>query len=244
MKKMSLYDQGLQMPMVHQILLTNLRPESTKQLKFPTMDQFGDLYKLWEFEEITSLLELSFDAEVKDAFTNLKPYAYKADLARYCILYQFGGIYLDLSVTDFKPFAVLDRDLIAFSDGYDGESSWNVANGLFYAKKGLGILSKCISQIVRHSQSHYYGRTPLSPTGPGLFGRQIANSADDYNLEIGQYEWRYYAKNRFILPRVGCVAKGKRRILSRSNTLRHFTRGIPEGNDYTSMWNKNDIYNC
>jgi len=229
--------------MVHQIRLTDLKENVLKRPKFPSNEEYRVSYKLWEFQEILSLLEQAFRPEVKEAFNNLKPYAYKADLARYCILYQFGGFYLDLGVTDFKPFSVLDKDLIAFSDGYDGVSSWNVANGFFYARRGLGILATCIDQIVQNSQIHYYGKTPLWPTGPGLFGRQIANCADNYNLEIGRYEWRYFRKNRFILPRIGCVAKGKRRILSKNNTLRYFTRGIPGGNDYTSMWNSKEIYN-
>jgi hypothetical protein len=39
-----------------------------------------------------------FPPEVLAAFQSLKPGAYKADLWRLCILYQFGGIYMDIKL--------------------------------------------------------------------------------------------------------------------------------------------------
>jgi hypothetical protein len=227
---------------VHQIFLSDNESKSMDLTRFHGEKLYGDSYRLWDFGEILNLLSDSFSREIKEAFNTLVPYAYKADLARYCILYQYGGFYLDLGVSNFKPFPVLDNDLIAFSDGFDGESSWNVSNGLIYANPKIGILENCIIQVVQNSKSDYYGKTPLWPTGPGLFGREIARSVGDFRIELGNYDWHYYRRNRFVLPRVGCVAKGKRRVLSKNNLLRNFSRGIPGGNDYTSLWKDRQIY--
>ena len=37
--------------------------------------------------------------KVRAAYDSLNPLAYKADLARYCILYKNGGWYLDVGLT-------------------------------------------------------------------------------------------------------------------------------------------------
>ena len=227
---------------VHQIFLSDNARESMDLTRLRGKKLYGDSYRLWEFSEVLNLIDVSFSREIKEAFNNLIPYAYKADLARYCILYQHGGFYLDLGVSSFKPFPVLDNDLIAFSDGFDGESSWNVANGLFYANPKIGILENCINQVAQTSRSGYYGKTPLWPTGPGLFGREIARGVDKFRVELGNYELHYYKRSRFILPRVGCVAKGKRSIMSKNKLLRNFSRGIPGGNDYTYLWQNRQIY--
>src|SRR5688572_8186862 len=84
-------------------------------------------HKLFSGEDIEAFLEAKFPREVQDAFHALKPYAYKADLARYCILHELGGVYADLSMfftrrvpLDERP--VLFRELI-FSAPWDTSTS-------------------------------------------------------------------------------------------------------------------------
>ena len=56
-------------------------------------------YKLYDNEEVEKFLDTHFDPEIRAAYDSLNPLAYKADLARYCILYKNGGWYLDVGLT-------------------------------------------------------------------------------------------------------------------------------------------------
>ena len=54
-------------------------------------------YKLWVNTDIRIFLEKNYKKEVLEAYECLKPYAYKSDLARYCLIYKLGGGYVDLA---------------------------------------------------------------------------------------------------------------------------------------------------
>ena len=56
------------------------------------------VYKLWSGEEIRDFIATYFSRNVVDAYDLLRPYAYKCDLARYCILKIYGGLYADLAI--------------------------------------------------------------------------------------------------------------------------------------------------
>jgi mannosyltransferase OCH1-like enzyme len=53
--------------------------------------------------EIILFLQEYFTDEVVNTFKNLKKGPHKADLARYCLLYIYGGLYLDIKVELIKP---------------------------------------------------------------------------------------------------------------------------------------------
>jgi len=53
-------------------------------------------YYLYDENECIHFIKNNFSQNVLDAFNSMIPMAYKADLWRYCILYAYGGIYLDI----------------------------------------------------------------------------------------------------------------------------------------------------
>jgi hypothetical protein len=59
-------------------------------------------HKIYSDEELRCFINLRFGKEVIKAYDNLRPLAYKADLGRYCLLYENGGLYADLSVCFFS----------------------------------------------------------------------------------------------------------------------------------------------
>ena len=71
-------------------------------------------YQLYTNDTIKDFL-FEFNREVFDCFTSLKPYAFRADLARYCLLYQFGGWYFDISVTPLFKFETNKSTLLFFN---------------------------------------------------------------------------------------------------------------------------------
>ena len=57
----------------------------------------GIEHRLFDDAAIRSVIAKNFGKEVLKAYNTLRPFAFKADLARLCILHQFGGIYADLA---------------------------------------------------------------------------------------------------------------------------------------------------
>ena len=121
-------------------------------------------YRLLQSPEIETFLAHNFDCSVLNAFRALVPYAYKSDLARYCLLYVYGGWYVDLTLKMLTSVQVDHHiDMIVFSDRgcISMCQPWAIQNGLFYSKPRNSILLRVIEKIVSHCYSRYYGSSPL-----------------------------------------------------------------------------------
>ena len=49
----------------------------------------------------------NFESDVLYAYDSLIPSSYKSDLFRYCILYKYGGIYLDIAFESQNNFKLI-----------------------------------------------------------------------------------------------------------------------------------------
>lgn len=197
----------------------------------------GDLYRLWTPDDIRTLIGDVYGSEVLGAFDILRPYAYKADLARYCITNHFGGAYLDLSVNDFRGFVVGDYDFIGFRDLNNDATSWKVANNLFYSTKESPILQAGIAECVENVNRRFYGKDPHFPTGPSVLGRAVANCSVEMKVQIGDYWWLKRRRAKYTLPGQGVVARGK--VTGRNLGG---VSGVRGGNNYNVMWEEGTIY--
>ena len=63
----------------------------------------GATYQRLGDEEILDFLSDNHPAPVLKAYRAITPYAFKADLARYCLLFTHGGLYSDLSYLHLRP---------------------------------------------------------------------------------------------------------------------------------------------
>ena len=73
-------------------------------------------HRFFDRYAIRSFLADSMEQDVLWAFDQLLPYAYKADLARLCLLHEFGGVYADLSVCFHGSWSVRPGKLSIFRD--------------------------------------------------------------------------------------------------------------------------------
>lgn len=114
---------------VHQIMFTYdrdaLPPPAAEEIRSRAG---GDPYRMWFLDDARALIGDIYGLDVLRAFNTLRPFSYKADLVRYCIVNHIGGIYIDLSVTDFLGFAVGDCEFMGFRDPNSAETSWKLAN--------------------------------------------------------------------------------------------------------------------
>lgn len=131
-------------------------------------------YRLYDTDDCREFIKDNFEQEVLETYDDLIPYAYKSDLWRLCILYIYGGVYLDikykllnnfnLTVLMNKEYFVLDRE------GHSMPNKYTIQNGFIISKPGNKILLDCINQIVLNVKNNFYGFSSLYPTGPGLVG--------------------------------------------------------------------------
>ena len=84
--------------------------------------QEGWEYRFYEDIDVRNFLTMNFPNEVVNAYDQLIPGAFKADLFRYCVLFIHGGVYADVDVLlESNLDIILDND-IAFMVPFDSVS--------------------------------------------------------------------------------------------------------------------------
>ncbi|RJG05399.1 hypothetical protein D3870_04610 [Noviherbaspirillum cavernae] len=142
-------------------------------------------HRFFDKHAIRHFLAASMGKDVLWAFDQLLPYAYKADLARLCLLYEFGGIYADLSVYFHGPWNVLPGKISIFRDrAY--VAPWIVSNTIIAAPPRFPAIEAAIRMILANCHARNRGTSPLCPTGPVLFGKAIAMHCAPEQIHLGE----------------------------------------------------------
>jgi hypothetical protein len=200
-------------------------------------------YRLLDETEIRKTLASHFEREVLAAYDRLNPYAYRSDLARYCFLYLYGGLYVDVGVF-FHARLQLPRGakFFAFRDmNLHSRKSWTVSNSIIYAEKGHPVLARAIKGVIQNCEAEYYGMTPLCPTGPTLLGRAVCE--EDSNTVCCHGELLVLTPNH---------AQQNRAFVMDDGTIVAFAKpaeggdlkslGIPGTNNYNDFWRARNVY--
>ena len=200
-------------------------------------------------ESLRAFIEQHFDRDVLAAYDKLRPYAYKADLGRYCLLYQDGGWYADISILMRQPVGPVGPgvDLVYFFDLGDGvvpgRSLFDVSNSLLYARPRQAVLERAINSVVRHCREEYYGTSIYCPTGPAVLGAAIASeprSARHVSGHLMALTPNHPRRNlSFVLPDGQILALFKKGWMQPGDVL----FGKREGtNNYADLWVQRRIY--
>ena len=128
-------------------------------------------FHLFDDNDCRKFIQEQFHSEIVNAFDNLIPGAYKADLFRLCILYIYGGYYMDIKLKCINGFKLIDLSESEHFVLDRPNHSLHIYNAFMVSKKKNPFLKACIDQIVHNVKIKYYGETNLSPTGPELLGR-------------------------------------------------------------------------
>ena len=86
------------------VIQTYFDKNKIPQKVYDNISKFGPDYKhiIFDDNEIIDFLKNNFKKDVLKTFNHLKG-AHKADLFRYCYLYKYGGVYLDIKTELIKP---------------------------------------------------------------------------------------------------------------------------------------------
>lgn len=207
-------------------------------------------YRLWDGNALREMLAANFEPEVVSAFETLQPYSYKCDLARFCILYLYGGLYVDLGIRCLNQLQPPRNIGVASFRDYDFLSPCWTANStsVIWARPGRSEFRIAIEYIVENCRNRYYGNNPLYPTGPVLWGRSLITAkaerkqnvdADDQWVGVcrpmtpGQKQGNIC----FITPDHSLVAI---RAKGTGGDLLHL--GAAGTNNYNRFWHARKVY--
>ena len=244
-------------PLLHQIFLVNgydlpaTLPPIIAQNTAALRSLYPDAeYRLWNGHTLRAMIAENFEPEVLAAFDLLGPYSFKADLARFCLLFLHGGLYVDLGIRFMNTLRPpVGIGLASFRD-YDLMSrSWTaVAGGITWVVPGRRELRIAIDYVVENCRTKYYGSSPLYPTGPVLFGRAlIAAMAEKRQGDDADDQW--IGVSRAVTPgkaqeNIAYVAPDHTLVAMRvkliGGDLLHL--GARGTNNYNSFWHLRRVY--
>ena len=200
-------------------------------------------------ESLRTFIEERFDREVLAAYDKLQPYAYKADLGRYCLLYEYGGWYADISILMRQKVGAIgaDVELVYFFDLGDGvvpsRSLFDVSNSLIYASPQHGVLQQAIDRVVQNCRQEYYGVSIYCPTGPAVLGAAIASwprSSRHVSGHLMPLTPMHSQRNlSFVLPDGQIMALFKKGWMSPGEVLFGKLQGT---NNYADLWVSRQVY--
>lgn len=119
---------------------------------------------------------------VLKAFDTIVPIALKCDLWRYCVLYLYGGFYVDVKAMISPGFCLLDTlpsdtDFFGVVDLPVFPTYWD--EGLYNAIMGVSprnpIMKAAIDRVVHNVETRNVGKTKLDFSGPRLLGFSVAD---------------------------------------------------------------------
>ena len=237
---------------IHQILILDDYSNYTLPKTVDTVrESIPGKYILWSEERIVSLLKSNFDGSVLRAYNNVKANALKADLARYCILYTYGGWYFDLLMTvdgDLAHYNLNDYDMLVFRDLPIGDKSiLPVSNSIIWVKDTHNpILKDTIDMCVENILNEIYPKTSHRITGPGVLGIAVARKClEDETVKILVGDLSFCNENNSGEFTIASWPKRKR-VHFAWHKLPGFELDLPEhyqkGSKYHSMYMEKDLY--
>ncbi len=198
---------------------------------------------IYDKESLRQFIVDNYDKEVVWAYDTLQPYAYKADLARYCLLNKIGGWYVDIGITIVNPVELgprikmlIFRDIQRFSF-----TGWACSIGILYSQTENTVLTSAINLIVKNCHEQYYGITPLCPSGPALIGQALAINGGQSDIIYGDYleltPSREQKNRGFVLPDGTIMGWGKPSAGGDLTGL-----GASGTNNYNELWAARKVY--
>jgi mannosyltransferase OCH1-like enzyme len=146
-------------------------------------------YTLYDNDMCRTEIASVFGNVAVKLYDSLNSYSFRADLARYCILYKYGGHYFDAVICpefklEFKDSPVLYQA----PDSDDAVCNNLIDNGVMYFNGcNHPFLRDAIARSLSNIKRQSYGVHPLDITGPLMLSR-----LPQYDISFG--------KSKYITP--------------------------------------------
>lgn len=252
---------------IHQILIndTNKLPDEFPNFHNICYNQIKNLYPnedyhLYSGEELEKIIQNNFDIDVFTSYKKLKPYACKADLARLCLLYFYGGLYIDLNLYFINTIPDLDKlEFFAFRDlSKMSKQSWAVQNGIMYSLPESKVVKNAIDLIVKHCKEEYYGVQCVDISATTVLGIAITKTLPHFGIatngQLDNFTVRSFDKK--IQNKIKKMGYQDEKLLGfiMDNDDKLIAIRKPSGggdiesigfegtNNYVKMWEDRDVY--
>jgi mannosyltransferase OCH1-like enzyme len=224
------------------------------ELKFPISinKSLNPSFNLIIFDDndCIDFLREHYDSDVIDAYNSLKPTAYKADLWRYCYLYKYGGIYVDVKTSFRVSLSSLinnNIELLLVHDINDNITNNGIYNGLIACTPNHPLLKYAIDESVIRIKNKYYGKNPLDITGPLLF-EYCFNKL--YNISSSEYlknQNIHSIKMLHLHNTNSNIIKYNKNIVASRTFSSYYNKyndnTIKSSSYYVNLWNNRLVYN-
>ena len=152
-------------------------PESWKE-KNPNYAYF-----LFDDDDCEKFIKKNFNENIYNAYCRIIPGAFKADLWRYCILYIYGGIYVDIDTICLENIDSFLNEDIEFMTPIDLNNcpyygKYNLFNCFIASVPKHPILFNCIERIVYNVENNIVPFSNLDFSGPGILGKSVNKFLD------------------------------------------------------------------
>lgn len=182
------------------------------------------------------------DERIVDAYHSLNATAFKADLFRYCLLYKYGGIYIDSA---HRPFYSYDEILGGRTEMFVKDTeNYGLYNAFMAVEKGNKIIELAIELALNRIENREYGLNPLDITGCQTLGRAYNkyHNLPEYTPMTLSYNVLLINNNTFITDIEGNDVIKVRDLANYYNTV---YRSAAEGKSkvhYDELWHHRDVY--
>ena len=215
-----------------------MHPEIKKLVAEFVKNNPGWTVKYYGNQACADFIKQHFAPDVLDAWHALKPGAFKADLWRLCVLYQFGGAYSDFSQTIMVPIESLidvEKDeLVLVADKYNYVFFMRqpgIHNSFMAAVPKHPWIKRCIDTIVSKVKNRDYGRDFLNITGPSLLGDELRRKpTPNYRMDL------VYTPDMY-LKYIGSMHPAIRHKLPN-----HYEILGVKGKSFIKAWNARQVY--
>jgi len=133
-------------------------------------------YKFYDDNDCIEFMK-NFDQRVYRAYKKIIPGAFKADLWRYCVLFEFGGFYCDVDTICVGSIDYFLDETIDFTSPIDIAMSKNYEYNLFNAfigsKAKSKVMKNCIERVVYNVENMIVDINPLDFSACGVLGRAL-----------------------------------------------------------------------
>lgn len=225
------------MKKIHQTYISDDKSPYSEYIS-SKVNKLKELYHDYEYtlydndmcrDEIKSLL----GNRAATAYDSLASYSFRSDFARYCILYNRGGYYFDLSICPEFKFEFSDTPVLFKSPNNSVERFNNtIDNGVMYFNKiNHSFLHNAIALTYRNVVNKQYGEHVLDITGPVMLSR-----LKTYDVKFGEARWIEPMKQK------GAYYNDELHWLYKpeGNSFHSLQKGGT--NSYESMWFDRKIY--
>ena len=178
--------------------------------------------------------------DAAQAYSCLRPPAYRADLFRFCALFGEGGVYLDEDIVPLHPLENIISECSSATIGHDFPTDGRLAKQMkiLAAAPGSPIMKCAVETIVNNVRIRAYPGSPLELTGPLMLQRC-------YEKYHEQVAITYIDTRGALWPYTGMRAGNSILAYEYPDSPKHFCLGNCRGariSDYARMYEREKVY--